>query len=123
MTDSKTRELLQSLQAKPLGPPRQSMRARPRRAGERLTEQIIETAAPGRHCDGNGLWLAVSPSGTKKWVFRFSWHGKPTEMGLGSLRIVGLAEARLNAGRARELLSHGINPLHAGRYFEGRRDA
>jgi hypothetical protein len=44
-------------------------------------------------------------------------------MGLGSLRIVGLAEARLNAGRARELLSRGINPLHAGRYFEGRRDA
>jgi hypothetical protein len=35
----------------------------------------------GRHADGGGLYLSISPNGGRRWVFLFRWHGKPTEMG------------------------------------------
>ena len=36
------------------------------------------------HCDGDGLYLQVSPTGSKSWVFRFTLRGQSREMGLGS---------------------------------------
>lgn len=46
----------------------------------RTAEVITE---PGRHSDGGGLYLSIAPTGARRWVFLFRWHGKPTEMGLG----------------------------------------
>ena len=42
----------------------------------------------GRHADGGGLYLSISPNGGRRWVFLYRWHGKPTEVGLGSARDV-----------------------------------
>ncbi|HVP99493.1 MAG TPA: Arm DNA-binding domain-containing protein [Roseiarcus sp.] len=50
--------------------------------------------------DGDGLQLAVSQSGAKKWILRFLWQGRPREMGLGSFPEVGLAEAARGRCRA-----------------------
>ena len=33
--------------------------------------------------DGGGLYLRVSPTGSKSWVFRFQFDGKRRDMGLG----------------------------------------
>ena len=68
-------------------------------------------AKPGRHGDGGGVYLVVQPSCSKKWVFRFSFAGKVTEMGLGSGLLVSLAEAREKAQDARRLVAAGINPI------------
>jgi hypothetical protein len=67
----------------------------------------------GRHADGGGLYLSVSPNGGRRWVFLFRWHGKPTEIGFGSARDVMLARARELAGQSRAKLAEGINPKDA----------
>jgi len=73
----------------------------------------------GRHADGGGLYLSISPNGGRRWVFLFRWHGKTTEIGLGSARDVTLARARELASLARAKLTEGINPKGARRPPEG----
>jgi integrase len=70
----------------------------------------------GRHADGGGLYLSISPNGGRRWVFLFRWHGKPTEIGLGSARDVPLARARELAATARAKLAEGISPKEAFRH-------
>ena len=67
----------------------------------------------GYFADGGGLYLQVSPAGTKSWIFRFTRAGKAREMGLGSKLAVSLARAREKAQEARELLADGIDPIQA----------
>ena len=66
---------------------------------------------PGYHNDGAGLYLQVSPSGSKSWVFRYKIAKRPREMGLGSLQAFSLAEARERAKNARQLLADGLDPI------------
>lgn len=81
---------------------------------ERLSARFVETTkAIGYHADGAGLYLQVSKSGTKSWVFRFMLHGKRREMGLGALHTIGLAEARNKARGCRQQLHDGIDPINA----------
>lgn len=49
---------------------------------------------PGLHADGNGLYLKVDANGAKRWVQRITIKGKRKDLGLGSARLVTLAEAR-----------------------------
>lgn len=70
---------------------------------------------PGYHCDGGGLYVQVSPALTKSWIFRFRWGPKQREMGLGSLDLVSLAEARQKAYLARKQVADGIDPIAAKR--------
>jgi integrase len=75
--------------------------------------RVQKLKVPGYHGDGGGLWLQVSPSLTKSWVFRFMLSGKSREMGLGPLHTVGLAEAREKALACRRQLLDGIDPIQA----------
>ena len=81
------------------------------RSAHKLTARKVETAQAGRHGDGGGLYLVVSIAGARKWVFRFTFGGRVTEMGIGSLSVVSLAEARDRAHEARKLLEAGENPI------------
>jgi hypothetical protein len=77
----------------------------------RLNARAVATIAKhGRHADGGGLYLSISPNGGRRWVFLYRWHGKPTEIGLGAARSVTLARARELAGQARAKLAEKINP-------------
>jgi integrase len=77
----------------------------------RLTARAVATITrDGRHADGGGLYLKISPNGGRRWVFLYRWHGKPTEIGLGSARDVPLARAREHASQARTKLAQGRNP-------------
>lgn len=84
-------------------------------ASRKLTARKVETAKAGRHGDGAGLYLVVSPTGARKWVFRFTWRGKVTETGLGAGDTVSLAAARDAAIEARRALANGRNPIEARR--------
>lgn len=66
---------------------------------------------PGYHGDGGGLYLQVTKTGAKSWIFRFAVAGKEHEMGLGPLHTVDLAAARQRAKQCRLLLVDGRNPL------------
>lgn len=77
------------------------------------------------YADGGGLYLQVSRSGTKSWIFRFALDGREREMGLGPLHTIGLSEARALATEARRLKLEGIDPIDARRTRreEGRLEA
>src|ERR1700733_8059179 len=75
----------------------------------RLNARAVATINEhGRHADGGGLYLSISPNGGRRWVFLYRWHGKPTEIGFGSARDVTLARARELATDA--LLAEGLSP-------------
>jgi len=66
--------------------------------------------------DGNGLYLRIGPTGAKSWVLRYMAGRRSHDMGLGSLSLVGLREARERALRQRRLLRlDGIDPIEKRR--------
>jgi integrase len=77
----------------------------------KLTARKVTTAKPGKYSDGGNLYLVVSETGSRKWVLRFTWRGKPKEMGLGSALSVPLADAREQAATARRKIAQGVNPI------------
>jgi integrase len=77
--------------------------------------RINSLSQPGRYGDGNGLYLVVDPSGAKRWVLRIVVQGKRRDIGLGSLRLVSLAEARAKALEYRKLARDGGDPIEAKR--------
>lgn len=73
--------------------------------------KVARLSAPGWYCDGQGLWLQVSSSGSKSWVYRYEISGRRHHMGLGSLRDVSLAQAREAARESIRRVRAGANPL------------
>ena len=80
------------------------------RLSARTVASLTDT---GYHADGGGLYLQISPTGTKSWIFRFTIDGRAREMGLGSLLSVSLATARTKAQECRALLQDGVDPIEA----------
>ena len=66
---------------------------------------------PGRHGDGDGLYLNVSPPGSKSWVQRIVVHGRCRDIGLGAYPVVSLADARDIARDNRSAISQGRDPV------------
>lgn len=73
--------------------------------------KIQKLSIPGKYSDGDGLYLQVSKSGTKSWIFRYMLNGRSREMGLGPLKIVSLAEARIKSLECRKILLEGNDPI------------
>ena len=71
----------------------------------------MRAAPPGRHADGNGLYLFVQPSRTRSWIQRLVIRGRKRELGLGSVALVSLAEAHEQALANRKLARTGGDPL------------
>jgi integrase len=100
-----------------------------------LTPKTVEhLKEPGRHGDGGGLYLQVTPAKgggvNRSWLFLYrgpsdkgvNVAGKLRYHGLGSLHDVSLAEARKRAARLRlERLDGGVDPIE--RKIERRRAA
>jgi integrase len=80
-----------------------------------LNARKVESATPGRYCDGQGLWLAVSPTGFKRWLYRFTLNGKTSEVALGKYPAVTLEGARELAEQERKLHRAGANPVEVRR--------
>ncbi|SFE66191.1 site-specific integrase [Methylobacterium sp. 13MFTsu3.1M2] len=84
------------------------------RAINRMSARTVQTLAePGRHADGDGLYLVIDQNGGKRWVFLYRLAGRRREMGLGSLRTISLAKARELANRARTMVAEGEDPVEA----------
>ena len=98
--------------------PRRTKR-RGRHPDKALSAAFVRSAPPGRHADGNGLYLFVQPTGTRSWVQRLVIRGRRREMGLGAAGLVSLAEARELALANRKLARSGGDPLADKRRAEG----
>jgi integrase len=83
---------------------------------KRLSAKAVQNAKPRGRIpyflpDGGGLYLQVSATGTKSWMFRYAINGRERQMGLGSLDAVDLAGVRQAATECRLLRSQGVDPI------------
>ena len=67
---------------------------------------------PGMYFAGGGLYLQKTEGGAS-WIYRYRLQKRIREMGLGSLELYGLKEARAKALDARRLRHEGIDPVDA----------
>lgn len=84
-------------QRKPLTHARQAETARP----EQKTYSLNA---------GDGLFLEVTPDGSKYWRFRYTLNGKRGLISMGIFPAISLVEAKQARDSARKLLAQGINP-------------
>ena len=83
-------------------------------AVKKLSARAVATVIePGRHSDGEGLYLNVTPTGARSWLFMWKKDGKRREMGLGSTGSVSLARARELASECRAQVAMGLDPIEA----------
>jgi integrase len=67
----------------------------------------------GRFSDSHGLYLEVSPAGSKRWFAKIYREGKESRLALGGYPAVSLAEARRARDAARLDKKRGIDPIEA----------
>ena len=70
----------------------------------KLTALAVKAALanPGTYQDGDGLFLKVGKTGAASWLVRLQQDGKRRDIGLGSAKLLTLAEARQKAGQLRK---------------------
>ena len=85
----------------------------PKRATGLSARRVETEKRPGLFADGGGLYLQVSATGAKSWIFRYTFGGRRLDMGLGSVKRVTLAEAREKALEAAKLVQAGVDPKEA----------
>lgn len=82
-----------------------------------LTDKQCKNAAcpvdkkRARLTDAGGLYLEVSPAGSKRWFWKLYTDGKESRLALGSYPTVSLAEARRARDAARLQKADGKNPI------------
>ena len=82
-----------------------------------LTDKACKSAkcpigkARARFSDSGGLYLEVSPAGSKRWFLKYRKEGKEMRLALGSYPNVSLAEVRLKQSEAKALKHKGIDPV------------
>jgi integrase len=88
------------------------MKPKGRHPDKKLTAvRVRSLTVPGRYADGNGLYLVVDKSGSKRWILRLVVQGRRRDIGLGSVRLVSLADAREQAQQYRKTAREGGDPL------------
>lgn len=76
-----------------------------------VAKQVTAINKPGKHSDGNGLYLLVKPNGNRSWVLILIGGGHRREMGLGTPEVVSLAAARKLAAEAKAAFAEGRDPI------------
>lgn len=65
---------------------------------------------PYKLFDDGGLYLLISPAGSKNWKLKYRYAGKEKKLSLGAYPAISLKEARGMRDAARELLEKNIDP-------------
>ena len=66
-----------------------------------------------RFADSGGMYLQVSPAGSKRWFLKYRIDGKEKQLALGSYPDVSLRAARLARDAAKATKSDGTDPVQA----------
>lgn len=79
-----------------------------------LSDTAVRNAKPSekpiRMFDGGGLYLEITPSGSKLWRMKYRFDGKEKRLAFGMYPDVGLKDARERRDGARKMLAGGIDP-------------
>lgn len=73
---------------------------------------------PGKHFDGGGLYLEVTPTGGRYWRLKYRHGGKEKRLAFGVYPEVSLKAARERRDEARQLLAKGLDPMAVRREAE-----
>ncbi len=77
----------------------------------KLTDALLRTLTkPGKHADGGGLYLELTPAGGKYWRLKYRHGGKEKRLAFGVYPGVSLKDARALATKARKVLADGNDP-------------
>ena len=68
---------------------------------------------------GNNLSLEVTPTGGKRWRFRYRFNGTPKMISLGTYPLVTLKEARDRAIEAKKAVEQGTDPSSKKKVTQG----
>lgn len=79
-----------------------------------LSDTAIRSAKPSgkpvRMFDGGGLYLEISPAGSKLWRMKYRFGGKEKRLAFGAYPEICLKDARERRDEARKLLANGNDP-------------
>lgn len=89
------------------------MKVKPQMLTEVLCRSAVCPAGKkhARFSDSGGLYLQVSPGGSRRWFWKFRLAGKEKQFALGSYPEVSLKEARLARDAAKLQKSQGHDPV------------
>lgn len=77
----------------------------------KLTDAKLRTLSePGKHFDGGGLYLELTPAGGRYWRLKYRHGGKEKRLAFGVYPAVSLKDARDQATAARKVLQSGDDP-------------
>ena len=71
---------------------------------------VVAAIKPGVYTDGDGLALIVKRNGNRYWRLRVTQDDKCRDLGIGPVRNVTLAQARVRAAELREKVKSGGDP-------------
>lgn len=85
-------------------------------AQNKLTATAIRNKRkPGMHSDGGGLYLRVTSTGSKSWMFRWRDGKRLRDIGLGPVDCASLRTVGASLTAAREAAAAARAHVHAGR--------
>lgn len=73
--------------------------------------EVNRIKEPGKHPIGENLYLQITGSGTRSWIFRYHFRGKARWMGLGSTKNITLAQARDQVIDFRRKIASDLDPI------------
>ena len=77
----------------------------------KLTDAKLRTLkTPGKHFDGAGLYLELTPSGGRYWRLKYRHGGKEKRLAFGVYPNVTLKDARDRREQARKVIERGEDP-------------
>lgn len=80
----------------------------------KLTDARLRTLKPTERtqklADGGGLYIELTPQGSKLWRLAYRFDGKQKKLALGKYPETSLADARNLREQAKALLAKGIDP-------------
>jgi integrase len=80
-------------------------------AKAKLSNVDLEALPAGLHHDQRGLYLQVSATGARSWLFRYRHRGRIRHMGLGGLDKVTLPQARAEHKKWLPVLWAKLDPI------------
>jgi integrase len=87
----------------------------------KLSDAKLRTlTAPGKHFDGGGLYLEVTPAGGRYWRLKYRHGGKERRLAFGVYPEVSLKTARERRAEARAVLDRGEDPATVKREAQAR---
>ena len=85
------------------------------KANGALTDTSVKQASPRgspvKLADGNGLYLLLSPNGSKLWRWKYRLDGKEKLMDIGAHATISLADAQVARDQARKQLVTNVDPM------------